>query len=208
MARQCSRVSNGHCGGASPIHCFDGACVASHAACVTRRLQLLNPLAVFNVTSDYTNACGAGLTLCPDGSCAHNMALCRATQVCGGSTPKGCVDGSCIALTANCTAVPACSGSAFRCSDGICRTNSSVCPPSDRCPAATPVYCANHVTGDGALCVATAALCTTTAQTVPSNRPSPCSTNCERDLDVPYITQVVPAELDAVIDVNTNRARL
>jgi len=56
--------------------------------------------------------------------------------------------------------------------------------------------------------VATAALCTTTAQTVPSNRPSPCSTNCERDLDVPYITQVVPAELDAVIDVNTNRARL
>jgi len=128
------------CGPSSPYLCPTGLCVTSGISCTSGGIQC----------PDQPNN---GNIRCPTGECKHELRECPVLysdttteqDLSGASTCNPgyvrCRDGSCKPQSAQCADLACPPHLAFRCSDGLCVRNSSLCNLPNGCPYYAPVRC-------------------------------------------------------------------
>jgi len=162
---------------ASQIRCTDGTCRDKCS----------------NVVPDFLYTCGTGRVVCPQATqgliCANTLDQCPTSLICPPRTPVRCGDQTCAATVEECpvattysSARKACPGGFWaakqepcgtpvtcpadlpaKCWDETCRVLPSDCPPTPKCPAATPFLCPNGECQDNIYSCSAGLRCTNAA---------------------------------------------
>lgn len=138
-------LANG-CPRTLPFKCWDNQCVVNTTQCTSPNLDF--------------GACPANAPFrCVDGFCASSSRACpiipKVQTVCtSADQPFLCANGACVDTPASCPPVRPCASSfsvtdlsqvdvaaVYRCPDGTCRRNSTLCGPLNTCPSALPYRC-------------------------------------------------------------------
>ena len=137
------------------IQCIDGSCVDKGNEC-----PILN-----GCSSDKPNKCLDGTCVnlnkescsipfcpinlpfkCPNGRCVSKLSLCFSEPSyfdrndCGNDKIM-CYNGICVPSIDYCYPIKQCENGYYKCSDGTCRQEQSLCPKGNNCPSSRPFYC-------------------------------------------------------------------
>eukprot|EP00743_Colponemidia_sp_Colp-15_P001430 GILK01001568.1.p1 GENE.GILK01001568.1~~GILK01001568.1.p1 ORF type:complete len:2272 (-),score=262.19 GILK01001568.1:150-6527(-) len=110
-----------------PIRCMDGSCQVNGSVC---------PIATCPVAAPIK---------CADGSCVSSIVACPATvnfgNECTGSAKVPCADGRCVYSSDQCIPLLPCPAGQVRCDNGFCRPILDFCPAAATCPSTRPFRC-------------------------------------------------------------------